>query len=249
MRTTAKAILLATGVPAVLLLAACGTGAGGIDVDGETFSGADVDGHELVPETQVSLTFTGEQISASAGCNTLFGGAEWSGDTLEVEELAMTAMGCDSALHEQDEWLAGFLRSNPTASLEGATLTLTSDEASLTLTREEDAELEGTRWRLDGLERNESVSSIPQGVEASLTINEGQAEINFGCNTGGGEVTATGGQLQFGELMSTLKACGDDAAEVERQMMSVLQGTVDFEIDRSHLRVGSGDERLHFIAE
>lgn len=238
-------------LPALLLpvLLGCSANAGGIDVDGETFSGTEVQGHELAPDTQISLTFSGEQISANAGCNTLFGQGTWEGSELHVQELASTEMGCDSALHEQDEWLAGFLQSTPEASLDGETLTLTSEDASLTLTREEDAELEGTRWRLDGLERNEAISSIPSGVEASLTINDGQAEINFGCNTGGGEVTVGDGQLEFGELISTLKACGDDATEVETQMTRVLQDTVDFEIDRSQLRIGSGDERLHFIAE
>ena len=238
-------------LPALLLpvLLGCSANAGGIDVDGETFSGAEVTGYELAPDTQISLTFSGEQVSANAGCNTLFGQGSWEGSELHVEELASTEMGCDSALHDQDEWLAGFLQSTPVASLEGATLTLTSGDDSLTLTREEDAELEGTRWRLDGLERNEAISSMPQGVEASLKINDGQAEIDFGCNTGGGEVTVTEGQLEFGELIRTLKGCEEDATEVETQMLSVLQGTVDYEIDRSQLRIGSGDERLHFITE
>ena len=107
-------------LPALLLpvLLGCSANAGGIDVDGETFSGTEVQGHELAPDTQISLTFSGEQISANAGCNTLFGQGTWEGSELHVQELASTEMGCDSALHDQDEWLAGFLQSTPVASLE-----------------------------------------------------------------------------------------------------------------------------------
>lgn len=123
------------GAAAALVLAGCS----GSDVlEGRTFSATEVRGHELVEGSAITLTFEDGQVSANAGCNTLFGAASWDGGTLDVEEaLASTLMACDDALMAQDEWLGDFLTSNPALSLAGTTLTLGDDSAGLTLTEEE----------------------------------------------------------------------------------------------------------------
>lgn len=244
--------LLTLLVPALALLVGCATSNGGPAVEDLTFVGSKAEGFELLPGTQVSLSFSGEQISASAGCNTLFGRASWKGNILDVSELAMTAMGCEGALHDQDDALGEILTNNPKVTYEGRTLTMEGStittETDVVLELEEvlDEELEGTHWNLTGLEGKEAVSSLPSGVSGSLMIEDGHAEIDFGCNTGGGEVKIADSHLDFGNLVTTRKACGEDETAVEDHVLHVLHGTVQYEIDGPTLVVRSGGSGLHF---
>lgn len=121
-----------------LALAACTDSAASVDLEGRTFTSTDVTGHELVEGSAITLAFEDGQVSARAGCNTLFGGATWDGGTLEItDQLASTMMACDDALMDQDDWLAEFLTSSPAVMLdEAGTLTLGDDDVVITLTED-----------------------------------------------------------------------------------------------------------------
>jgi len=67
----------------------------------------------LVPGSQVELRFRQDSLSATAGCNNLFGGASIEGDELVVPALASTKKACDDSLSRQDAWLSDFLSSRP----------------------------------------------------------------------------------------------------------------------------------------
>lgn len=245
---------------AFLLLAGCGTPGGEPDVDDRTFVGSETHGFDLASGTEVALAFSSEGVSLSAGCNTMFGSAAWSGATLEVTDLASTEMGCEAELHEQDETLGELLTNGPALTLEGDTLTIegatitTSTDVMIVLHEVLDAQLEGTEWHLDGLERGEGVASVPEGVSATLRISqgeqeEGEAEIEFGCNSGFGGVKITEDELTFGNLAMTMRACEGPEMEVEEQVMAVLRDTVSYQVSGSHLRISAGDGALHFQAD
>ncbi|MGM0384467.1 MAG: META domain-containing protein [Actinomycetota bacterium] len=120
---------------AALALSGC---SGSSELEGRTFTATEVRGHDLVEGSEMTITFEDGQVSANAGCNTLFGAASWDGGTLDVAEaLASTMMACDDALMAQDQWLSDFLTSDPALSLAGTTLKLGDDSAGLTLTEEE----------------------------------------------------------------------------------------------------------------
>ena len=53
-----------------------------------------VEGYELVDGTQVELTFDGQDLGATAGCNQLASGWSLEGDVLVVPAMAMTQMAC-----------------------------------------------------------------------------------------------------------------------------------------------------------
>lgn len=117
-------------------LALAGCGGGGTDLGGATYASTESRGHDLVPASRVTLTFTDGRISANAGCNTLNGAASWEGDTLEVRgSLASTMMACEDALMAQDTWLSEFLSSSPELAVEGDELVLGDATTGLTLTR------------------------------------------------------------------------------------------------------------------
>lgn len=129
--------LLCLAAAAVLLTGGCSDGESAPDVAGRTFSGTDVRGHELVAGSQVRLSFEEERVSVTAGCNTLAAGATWDSGRLDVDgPMASTLMACEQALQEQDVWLASFLESDPTISLDGRTLTLRDGSDQLTLEEE-----------------------------------------------------------------------------------------------------------------
>ena len=156
-------------------------------LDGQSFVSTAVEGHDLVPDSTITISFQDGSVSVNAGCNTMFGGYTVTGDVLSAPTLAMTQMACDQALMEQDTWISALVSSDPTFTLDGDTLTITGSDAQVvTLVAVADEPLEGVRWVVDGLLANEGVSTVPIGAEASITITDGTAAVEAGCNTGSG---------------------------------------------------------------
>jgi len=233
---------------AATVLAACGSddsAASPPDVAGKEFVSTEVEGHELVPDTTIRITFAADTLSANAGCNMMNGGYSFDGDTLEVEAMASTMMFCDDGLGDQDTFVSEFLTSGPTVVLDGDQLTLTSGDVTVTMLDREVAEpdlpLEGTTWILDGLVTNDAISTVPLGVEASLLIEDGQASVDTGCNTGSGSVEITDTTLTFGPLAITLMACEEDADRTQTVVLTTLDGEVDYLIESDRLTIRHPD--------
>jgi heat shock protein HslJ len=239
---------------AILLVACSGAGASSAPaagIDGRTFLSTQVTGVNLVPGTQVRLTFTERDLSAQAGCNILGGTYSIEGDRLRTTQMFMTEMGCDGPRQAQDEWLAAFL-GNVTFALDGDTLVLTDGTVRLTLMDKEvvtpDQTLEGTRWVLVGIVSGDAVSSVPVGVTASITISDGRVDVEAGCNMGGGPVAVSTDTLTFGPIATTKMACEAGPASVETAVLGVLRGSVDYTINADVLAISSGINGLTFRA-
>ena len=216
------------------------------DLVDRSFESTEVTGHELVADTTVELVFMADSVAARAGCNSMNGGYEIVDGTLEVGVMAATMMACDQALMDQDAWLSEFLTSGPEIALDGGTLTLTGDDATLTLSEVQPAELEGTTWNITGTMANEAVSSLPAGAEASITITDGQAAIRTGCNNGSASVETTDTTITFGPIALTKMACPPDLTDLEATVLAVLDGEVTYEIagDSLSLRNAGGDGEI-----
>lgn len=133
--------LLAAAVVAILVLVGIASTAGGsnrtADLVGRTFASTQTPGHDLVPGSQVTISFDEGHLSARAGCNTLFGGATWTGGVLDAPQLASTMMACAPELMEQDAWLGELLAGGPAISLDGTTLTIGDARAGIVLVETE----------------------------------------------------------------------------------------------------------------
>lgn len=220
-------------------------------LDGRTFLSTSVtdDGadHPLVPGTQIRLTFNGNQLGASVGCNSMGGTFALNGDRLMFQGGGMTEMGCDPARHAQDDWLFGFIGSQPTIALDGNNLTLTSGGAVIQLIDSEIAEpnlpLTGTLWTVDSIISGDAVSSMPQGVTATIQIGaDGSVDLQTGCNSGGGHVTVDGDQLHFSDLVTTKRGCAGAAGQVETMLLNLLRADpITFAIDAQTLTLQAGD--------
>lgn len=219
-----------------------------LTLDGRTFLSTDVQGMALVPGTRVTLTFKDDgSLGASGGCNSMGGAYTITGDRLTTDQMFMTEMGCAEPRMQQDQWLSAFL-ADVTVSLAGDTLTLDDGAVRLTLLDKAvatpDQPIEGTLWVVDGIVSGGAVSSVPEGVTASIRIVDGQAEVRFGCNTGGGPVEVAPDTLTFGPMISTKMACEPDAVAVESAFLTVLTGEVPYSIDADTLTLDAGANGL-----
>jgi heat shock protein HslJ len=250
-RTVLRLFLLASSMLLVACSAAGASGPPAGGLDGRTFLSTQVAGFDLVPGTQVRLTFSGTDLSAQAGCNIMGGTYSIEGDRLRTTQLFMTEMGCDGPRQAQDEWLAAFL-GDVAFTLDGDTLVLTDETVRLSLADKEvvtpDQALEGTRWVLDGIVSGDAVSSVPVGVTASITIADGRVDVEAGCNMGGGAVEVTPDTLTFGPIATTKMACEAGPSAVESAVLAVLTGAVAYDIDADVLTLDAGGSGLIFRA-
>jgi heat shock protein HslJ len=239
----------------LILIVACSAAGGAsgapVSLDGRTYLSTAVEGADLVPNSQVRLSFADGSLNANAGCNHLGGAYTIDGDRLRTAQMSTTEMACEEALMQQDQWLAQFL-TDVTFTQAGDTLTLVNGDVRLTLTDKEvvtpDQSLEGRTWTLDGIVSDDAVSSVPVGVTASIKIADGRAEINAGCNGGGGSVDVTADTLTFGPIATTKMACDAAAMSVETAVLAVLSGPVSYSIDADVLTIDAGGAGLMFRA-
>jgi heat shock protein HslJ len=175
-------------------------------------------------------------------------------DTLVVDQLATTDMGCPNNLGNQDQWLGAFLSSKPTVSLDGNNLELTSSSTEITFVdrsvAEPDQPLTGITWGLTSILTGETASSVPNGATATLLFkDDGTVQIYDGCNAGGGQYTVEGDTLHLSQVVSTQMACGgvkDATAAAIRQVLNAEE--IDFSIDHSTLTLQAGDNGLQYDA-
>ena len=249
---------LATGLVAVVVLAAGCSSAGAASLGEREFLSVNVtDGgaaRQLVPGTRIRLTFAGNNLGASAGCNSIGGTYRIEGGRLIFEGGAMTEMGCDDARHAQDDWLVELLGSKPTVRLTGNDLTLESGATVVSLKDrtvvEPDANIVGPTWTLVSIIQGDAVSSVPDGQSATLKFGaDGSLEVFAGCNRGGGTWEAVGGGINVSEIMLTKMACDAPGATIESAMMAVLDaGSISAEIKANTLTLQAGANGLQLQA-
>jgi heat shock protein HslJ len=224
---------------------------GDSELDGRQYVASGVTGYEPVAGSQLTMTFDDGQLSVNAGCNTLGGTYEFADGTLKwTGEPRATMMACSDELMAQDTWLTDLLTAGVEAKVDGTTLTLSSDDVTITLDEVKDSPLTGTTWTLDGTIANEAVSSLPADAKApTLTIaDDGAVTVFTGCNNGQGTVKIGDDTLTFAPLATTRKFCEGTGSQLEGQVTTVLDGEVTFTIDGSSLTIMNGDSGLVYKA-
>lgn len=202
---------------------------------------------DLVPGTSVRVTFGEDgRLGVSAGCNTMGASYGIDGATLRIDDAAMTEMACDDARMAQDEWVFALFGAAPTVVLAGDDLTLAAGDTVMRLADREvadpDLSLTGTIWRVDSIIVGDAVSSVPDGVQATLVFDvAGRVDVATGCNRGGGTYVVDGDTLRFGALALTKMACDGPAGAMESAVLAVLGADrVAFAIEASRLTLTAG---------
>ena len=98
---------------------------------------------------------------------------------------------------------------------------------------EPDQPLVGPTWTLSSIISGDAVSSVPQGVTATIKFNEdGTVEIHPGCNSAGGPYAINEYSIEFSDLVTTDMACDGPPMSVESAVLAVLSGRFDHLLDR-----------------
>lgn len=218
-----------------------------------TYVSTEVTGHDLAADTTIRLTFEDGNLSVNAGCNTLFAPYELTEHSLAwTEEPAATMMGCPEDLAAQDQWLAGLFTTGVGAAVDGSTLTLTSDDATIVLSPAPEADLQelfGKTWSAVATIADEKTSRIPRGVRTPRVVvgRNGLGRLDTGCNSGRTTVTADATSISFGHPAVTRIRCQEPAATIEQRVLAVADGRSDYVIfDGAMLIVVKGDNGLVF---
>lgn len=248
MPATRVSILLALTALAAAGCSSGGGGGGGGDtppasLTGRTFVSTAVSGTPIPGGGPLTLTFTEGRISASSGCNTANGSVELQGNTLQVGELASTLMGCPGDLTGADEWQSGLLRSQPTWTLSGDTLTVKGNGSTVTMLDRKvahpDKPLVGTTWIVTTLLRSQAkIRSVTlDEVRPTLTITpDGKVSGSAGCNQMTGTAAIDGDDVTF-SLATTRMMCAPEVMAVEQQVLEALDGKTKATIDSDVLTV------------
>lgn len=195
---------------------------------------------QLAPQTELSVEFTEDgRLIASAGCNMMQGEVDTADGTLTVEGgLSTTQMGCDAALHAQDEFVGGVLSANPTWELTGGRLTIRTGTTVFDMAQKDETkrDLEGTTWVLDTLVEGQAASSMPAGApEVTLVFDGKKVVAETHCNGYTAEYTVAGDTITFTPGMSTLMACAPEIMQGEAAVADALRDEVTYEITADRL--------------
>ena len=259
-RQRRRTVLRCAGLVALALVAACGSGRGGAAraelrgadelspaaLDGNTYVSTDVDGHDLVADTHVTLVFTADSLSAIAGCNTMSGGFTIDDDTLQVAALAQTQMACSGELMAQDQWLSGFLTGGPSATLIKDVLTLKLDGTTITLGDREvvskASNLDGSAWRIVSLDASGTTAAAADG--STLTFDGDHVYVTTGCNQALVNVSVDDGTITVGSMGRTTQACMGDLATWQAELIRFLAQDLTYHEDGDSLTLSAGGETL-----
>lgn len=195
----------------------------------------------LPARATVRLDFTTDGIGADAGCNRLGGEAGLDDGVLVVGALSGTEMGCAPDLMAADAWLADFLAARPSVTLDGDTLTLTTDAGSLRLTEPTPAPLEGTTWRVEalltgaGLAEGSASSLPPTPRPVTVRFATGRVEVSTGCNRGAGSYELAADRIDLGPVVTTRLGCSPEVMKVENAVLAVLDGSPAYTLDADGL--------------
>jgi heat shock protein HslJ len=203
---------------------------------------------QLVAGSRISLRFAEANIGANAGCNQLGGTYRIEAGRMVFDMGSQTAMGCGAGLEAQDQWLIGFLDSDPLIQLAGNDLTLQSETTAIRLLDREVAEpdlnIVGPTWSVEALlsQGGATTSSLPEGTAASLVFDaDGTIEVNAGCNRGSGSWKLQGGGIEVSDLLLTKMACEAPGAELESTVLGVLEaGALQADIETDVLTLLAG---------
>jgi heat shock protein HslJ len=204
----------------------------------------------LVAGTRIRLDFRATTLGASAGCNSIGGDYRIESGRLIFEGGGMTEMGCDPERHAQDDWLVAFLGSKPIVRLQGSELSLDNGATVVRLLDREVAEpdrnIVGPTWTVDSVISGDAVSSIPEGLRATLRFKaDGTIDVNAGCNQGSGTWSAAAGGISFGPIGLTKRACMGAEGKLEADVLAVLMaGSVAATIEADRLTLMAGAQGL-----
>jgi heat shock protein HslJ len=252
-----KQRLTLTALTLLPLAVACGTqpgsgsssvGAGSSPVTGVhwTLDSLTVDGRtRQAPESAYLRIGEDGRVSGNAGCNSFGSTITLKGDRVDFGDIQMTDMGCPKAPMAFEESLSRtFAGGTFTSKVKGDELTLTTDDGDrVDLTKEQDAPLYGTRWKVTALGDADVAHSLPAAAKAYLVLDKKQGTLSgsLGCNHVSAMATVRDGHITLGAAKTTRMMCDGSLMDTEKTLLSLFDGTVGYELDHRTLTLTSAN--------
>lgn len=202
---------------------------------------------EMFPGKTPELTFdtTKNFASGNNGCNNIFGpyflkGA--NGITLG-DKWGSTMMAC----HGVDDYaFSNALNSVSKFDIQNNKLhLLMGDVVIMTLTKDQDIKLDGTKWELSYIQPlDRSMKTIQDRFPhqlPSIEFNQNGFTGNTGCNSMSGEYTGTIDAIKFDKIATTRMFC--EGVE-ENLLMSNMDKVTKFKIENGELVLSSKDDMV-----
>ena len=226
---------LALAAVAFSVTACSTTGGTGGTIDGTSWAlkTYDVSGTATaVPAgTRVDAQFAGGKVSGFSGCNVYNAPVTISGATIKVGTAATTMMACDADKTALEQAYLGNLAKAATftATKDALTMFDSAGKSILVYSAAAANPLEGS-WDVTGYNNGKQATVSPV-ADSKLTaiFTADQVSGSAGCNTYSGGYTIDGTTVKIGPLASTLRACADEAVNVqEQQFLAALQASTTY---------------------
>ena len=192
-----------------------------------------------------TLFFDTDSFSATAGCNTLFGGITIENNKISFSLIASTLIGCPELEAEREGELAAlFENAILTYRLEkdGAQLLNQKGEIVATLSRPNNAALTNV-WSVVSIRTANSISSSILDEDSGITFfSDGTLRVLTACNSGGGSYDAREEALSFTDLFFTERACEAERNSREREFTEALLEINRYSILRNTLTLKKDEE-------
>lgn len=203
--------------------------------------------------TGAGLRFAAEgQLSGRTGCNNLVGSYTASDSDLAIELGPLTMMACvDEAAERQERAVLDGLALVATYLIEGGQLHLADGDGDELFTFDPGvAALEGTTWRVSGVNTGSALESSALTEELTAEFSaEGAVTGSGGCNTFQATFTTDGDAVTISDLSSTMMACEPDVSTLEQQYFAALEAVTTFEITGERLTLRDDSGAMHATFE
>ena len=192
-----------------------------------------------------TLFFETDSFSASAGCNTLFGGITIENNSITFSLIASTLIACPEFLAEREQTLVAlFENKRLTYRFEEDRAQLLNSEGEIvaTLFRPNNAALVNT-WSLVSIRTANAISSSVLDQDSGITFNsDGTLRVLTACNSGGGNYNAKEGALSFTDLFFTERACEGERNTREQEFTQALLEINRYSILRNTLSLKKDEQ-------
>lgn len=179
----------------------------------------------LVDDWPITLTIEGATIGGTAACNSYGARLVGIGGRVRVEELAMTAMGCEADVMASESAYTAALGAISEIGVDGDALVLVGPDVELRfapLPPPPTAELVGTRWLLESVFVGD-VAAAPVGEPATLELRaDGTFTGSTGCRTFSGTWVEEGDGIRNTSMTMDGADCLPELVPQDSSVVSVV---------------------------
>ena len=194
-----------------------------------------------VDGTSPFLSFRGigtddSTMSGHTGCNTFSGPVEVNADgTFAADTFAMTLIGCQGDVGEQEGLVVTNLTDVDTWAVDGDTASLSAQGSVVLVLRRMDTSLEGSFWVVTGINNQTGgVQSVVAGTDPTVWFEVGgNLTGTAGCNNLMGSYVVDGPTVEIGPVATTRKFCSTPPGvmDQEQNMVAALDNAATYEIN------------------